>query len=983
MLGIAASGPGTAAVPPSFDDATLRAVQFVDRSEGWAVGDLGVIWHTMDGGKTWERQPSGTKASLRGVKFLTPYTGWVVGRVELPNGAGSAGVVLATADGGASWKELTSTTLPGLNAVQFFDENRGVVAGDGTDVFPTGVFKTADGGRTWAQCPGPRVDTWHAMVCLDADTGLFAGGHSLAVMRQGKIAFRSFQGLDAYGLRTLIRSGEQIIGLDPDMSDAPRRIAFGPEGLDTRTLFNFSKTTSNSGFVLRSASAVGDRTWACGRPGAVLHNSEPNGPWEFQKTNTPAPLHAIQMLDITTGWAVGELGTILGTTDGGKTWAVQKAGGQRAAVLFAHARPEGVPLGAVAALGGKDGYLCAAVCLSQTDEPRLAAAMRVAGGAAGECDGSIRWPGFMTEPTPGGSPELLQAAKDPAILARLVLALRTWRPEVVVTDLLSPEASPAEQLTLLHMKEAFTLAADPAAFPEQIDKLGLAPHAAKKLYAVAPGPDGAVTLDLTTFVPELGEALKHAAEPAALLLGTTVPDQVHFRLIAHRLPGAQEHTGLMQGVELAEGGTARRRKPVLNPEAGPLVAELQKAADLRRKLDRETSLPVLVAGIQQLPADMAARAGVSLGRKLADAGRWSEAREVFALVAEKYPLFAESVEAVRWLVRYHSSGEVRRRIELGHFPVLQTAAFAPADDGAVKQVMYSEPVAAKPTYRFSSPEALQQWHRAGLDLEPKLAAFGAVYALDPGTNLCLHAARRNLGLFQDAGRRLQALLPSAPTADGWTGRLADELRLITTAEPKLTKTADCRFTTTKPYLDGKLDDECWKAGADITTPDGIVPRPGRGAHFETSARFAHDDQFLYVGVTCSHPEGKQVPKAEKRSRDEDLRGHDRIELLLDLDRDYQTYYRLRVDHRGCVAEDCWGDVTWNPRWFVAVDSTPTGWTAELAIPLAELTGTAPAANQFWGMNVVRVVPGVGVDSWGGPSDATPRPAAMGLMRFVK
>jgi hypothetical protein len=35
------------------------------------------------------------------------------------------------------------------------------------------------------------------------------------------------------------------------------------------------------------------------------------------------------------------------------------------------------------------------------------------------------------------------------------------------------------------------------------------------------------------------------------------------------------------------------------------------------------------------------------------------------------------------------------------------------------------------------------------------------------------------------------------------------------------------------------------------------------------------------------------------------------------------------------------------------------------------------------MNVVRVVPGVGVDSWGGPSDATPRPAAMGLMRFVK
>ena len=126
------------------------------------------------------------------------------------------------------------------------------------------------------------------------------------------------------------------------------------------------------------------------------------------------------------------------------------------------------------------------------------------------------------------------------------------------------------------------------------------------------------------------------------------------------------------------------------------------------------------------------------------------------------------------------------------------------------------------------------------------------------------------------------------------------------------------MTSVRPMLDGKLDDACWKSAMPLAAnaADG----------YAAEARFAFDDKFLYVAVTCKHPEGKQMPKAERRARDADLRGHDRVEVLLDLDRDYQTYYRLRVDQRGCVAEDCWGDRSWDPRWFVAVESTPTGWT---------------------------------------------------------
>src|SRR5438132_1033020 len=82
------------------EDASLRSVFFIDHKEGWVVGDEGVILHTLNGGKTFERQSSQTRASLRSVHFITADVGWVVGREELPYGMGSVGVVLFTSDGG-------------------------------------------------------------------------------------------------------------------------------------------------------------------------------------------------------------------------------------------------------------------------------------------------------------------------------------------------------------------------------------------------------------------------------------------------------------------------------------------------------------------------------------------------------------------------------------------------------------------------------------------------------------------------------------------------------------------------------------------------------------------------------------------------------------------------------------------------------------------------------------------------------------------
>src|SRR5216683_2835350 len=140
----------------NFEDAALHAVQFVDEHEGWAAGDEGVVWHTIDGGQTWERQSTGVRASLRSLHFLNPYTGWIAGREELPHGQGSVGVLLFTRDGGLKWRRVAMNAMPGLNCVRFVGGKTGFVAGDGTDQFPTGLFRTMDAGQTWQPLAGPR-----------------------------------------------------------------------------------------------------------------------------------------------------------------------------------------------------------------------------------------------------------------------------------------------------------------------------------------------------------------------------------------------------------------------------------------------------------------------------------------------------------------------------------------------------------------------------------------------------------------------------------------------------------------------------------------------------------------------------------------------------------------------------------------------------------------------------------------------------------
>ena len=110
-------------------------------------------------------------------------------------------------------------------------------------------------------------------------------------------------------------------------------------------------------FDFAALAVRGPNCWVAGSPGTrVLRTDDAGKSWGAHPTGQVAPIHAITFIDDRRGWAVGALGTILATEDGGHSWRRQRSGATRAALLCLISRPEDVPLELLAQLSGNDRY---------------------------------------------------------------------------------------------------------------------------------------------------------------------------------------------------------------------------------------------------------------------------------------------------------------------------------------------------------------------------------------------------------------------------------------------------------------------------------------------------------------------------------------------------------------------------------------------------------------------------------------------------
>lgn len=959
--------PGAADVA----DARFNDVCFVDARQGWAVGDRGTILHTDDGGKLWRPQTSGVGCPLHSVCFLDEQLGWAAGGFTHPYTHASTGVVLTTHDGGRTWTHNPKLLLPALRWIGFFSPDRGWAVGCRSAMYPSGAFATDDGGRSWRPLPGGDDAPWRAADFLGPRTGLLAGRNgSLAVVRG-----ESFESIttDRVELRSLSRIrlirpsygwliGEGgLIQFTDDLGMTRRP----PPGQPPPAIRHFD---------LVALAVRGPKCWIAGSPGTlVFHTADAGRTWNAFPTGATVPIRAMAFVDDLHGWAVGELGTILATDDGGRTWRRQRSGGSRAALLALFAEPHNVPLELIAQLAGGEGYLTAVEVFGRRDielPPRdnlplpdrlHEAVVRLGGNAA-----TTAWQFPLRQSGLNIGRQGIVAGWDNAndghglesLRARIVRSIRTWRPEVIVTHDARPETKdPLGRIVRQAVLQAVGEAADPNAFPDQIAEAGLAPWRVKRMFGTMPlGERGNGKLSTAQFSPRLGGTLAEAAaEPRGLLCDRFVPSPPTFSLRpleGDELSGRNVFTGLT----LPLGSESRRNLSPPSLESNVLSRRLavrrRHVQAIIERADRGAwSADQLLAQIGQLTRDLDQRSAGQIIFQLANryyrAGRWPLAAETFKALAERYPQHPLTPPAMLWLLQYNAGGEAAWRITRNLSRRSERLELAVALGKQLELTRFD--LFAEPTVRFP-----------------------------------LAAAYRGLGQTRQA-KRLYQIQRRGNGRDAWWGCAQGELHIADATAPRIKPRLKCVKAESKPRLDGRLDDAVWKRAETATLESGLHD----DGDWPAAVLLAHDAEFLYIAIQCRNAPGSEKASAKNgdgklppgRPRDADLSDHDRVELFLDIDRDYATFYRLTVDHRGWTNDRCWEDHTWNPTWYVATSRDERGWTAEAAIPMKELTGQSPKPREVWAIGLQRVAPGVGFQSWNKPAAVDVLPDGFGHLEF--
>lgn len=134
---------------------TMEEVQFLSQTEGWVVEGTYLI-HTTDGGASWERTKP-DNVTIRSVRFLDRDNGWFVGQLlRLPSRKGEVEtwhpVIYGTKDRGENWRRLY---MGPEEHYPLWD----VWPLSSKDIWAVGfsILHSDDGGATWKKV---RINNW-------------------------------------------------------------------------------------------------------------------------------------------------------------------------------------------------------------------------------------------------------------------------------------------------------------------------------------------------------------------------------------------------------------------------------------------------------------------------------------------------------------------------------------------------------------------------------------------------------------------------------------------------------------------------------------------------------------------------------------------------------------------------------------------------------------------------------------------------------
>ena len=275
----------------------LYSISFPSRSVGWAVGTVpsgkGLMCKTTDGGTTWNVVDSSAGDKFYCVQFLDESNGWIGGWND------TAGIVARTTNGGLTWHTRYDKSLD-VNELTFLDPMHGWDVGENGK-----IYKTSDGGSNWVeayQAPG-YSSPLRRIRFADPLHGCAAGGIS--------------------GTETKVWTTDGGVNWNPVMNVPPT---------PGSSLHGLWFNDANNGWCVGGANA-----------GLTIQHSTDGGK-TWLKQDYPSVLKSsigyfedITFVSLTEGWIVADSGYILKTVTGGITPTY--ATGHRIALNRHYARP--------------------------------------------------------------------------------------------------------------------------------------------------------------------------------------------------------------------------------------------------------------------------------------------------------------------------------------------------------------------------------------------------------------------------------------------------------------------------------------------------------------------------------------------------------------------------------------------------------------------------------------------------------------------
>lgn len=286
----------------------FKDVCFINDQEGWIVGKSGIILHTIDGGKNWERQGNG----------VTSHNLNKVTAVDANNviAAGDHGTLLSTNDG-ENWSKITGIgTTNDFLGIDMYDAMHGIAVGKGTI-----IYYTRDGVQWRPAFEVPSVDSkaFNAVAMIDSDTAWAVGDVSSLI--QIPVFAKTTDGGNTWEISLPAVTIEEKLRAIDFTSDR-RGVAVGSKGYVLTTMDGDTWTVlpryfgSNNNTV----AVIGNKIWTAGLGGNINYSSDFGCSWSFLTKVTNNCLYKTCAINNNRIFAVGYASSIVKTYDGGINW---------------------------------------------------------------------------------------------------------------------------------------------------------------------------------------------------------------------------------------------------------------------------------------------------------------------------------------------------------------------------------------------------------------------------------------------------------------------------------------------------------------------------------------------------------------------------------------------------------------------------------------------------------------------------------------